>query len=223
MGMKWRLIRANVKVTFLLLSFLLVFYCSGAQTDCDLKKSANDIFVYACKSSDSKLKSITSTFLVEATPSLLAAHVMNIEEYTAWQYKVIKTELLERISDQELIYRGEVQAPWPVSNRDLVVRLKISQDPITKVMTILANSIPNYLPEKSGIVRVPRSETKWVITPVDRDRLKVEYFFVVDPGGSLPSWLVNLTIAEGPYKTFQNLIARIGDGTPISPLAFIRD
>lgn len=221
--MEWRLIRANTRVAFLLLSFLLFFYPSGAQTDCDLKKSANDIFVYACKSNNSKLKSITSTFMVEATPSLLAAHVMNIEDYTAWQYKVVKTELLERISDQELIYHGEVQAPWPVSNRDMVIRLRISQDPGTKVMTILANSIPNYLPEKSGVVRVPHSETKWIITPVGKDRLQVEYFFVVDPGGSLPGWLINLTIAEGPYKTFQNLIARLGDGTLISPLAFIRD
>jgi len=27
----------------------------------------------------------------------------------------------------------------------------------------------------------------------------------IDPGGSLPVWLVNMAMAEGPYLTFVNL------------------
>lgn len=206
----------------LVLTVCLVRLVAVAQTDCELRRSDNNIFVYACKVSESKLKAIRANFFLPTTASVLAGHILNVEKYTEWQYNIIKAEVLEVISDLELIYHAEVKAPWPVSNRDLVVRLKITQDPQTNVMTFSIVSIPDYIPPRKGIVRVPRSEGKWTITPVT-DGLKINYSFLVDPGGSLPSWLLNLSIAEGPHKTFSNLTTRIKAGTQIKPSALIKD
>lgn len=192
------------------------------QTDCDLKRSQDSIFVYACKVHDSKIKAIRASFMLPTTLSALAAHILNVEAYTEWQYNIIKTEVLEVISDLELIYRAEVKAPWPVSNRDLVVRLKITQDPVTRVMTFSIVSVPDYIPPYEGIVRVPKSEGKWVITPVG-DRLQIDYSFIVDPGGSIPSWLINFSIAEGPYRTFYNLSKRIRSKDPVKSVQVIKD
>lgn len=194
-----------------------------SQSDCELRKSEGDILVYACKTPDAKLKSITSSFVVETTPSNLVGHLLDIEHYSSWQYRMIESQVLKRISESEIIYRGEVQAPWPVSNRDVVLRLKINQDSITRVMNFTIVTVPGLFPEKNGVVRVPRSEGKWVVTPIGKNKLKVDYSFVVDPGGSIPGWLVNLTIAEGPYKTFQTLINRIREGVPVPAARFIRD
>jgi hypothetical protein len=206
----------------LIITLWLLSVVSLAQTDCELRRSENNIFVYSCKMNSSRLKAIRANFSLPTTPSVLAGHLMNVGAYTEWQYNVIKTEVLEVISELEVIYRAEVKAPWPVSNRDLVVRLKIEQDPVTKVMTFTIISIPDYIPEYKGIVRVPKSEGKWVITP-KVDRLAIDYSFVVDPGGSIPSWLLNLSIAEGPHRTFSNLTNRIKSGVKVSPLERIRD
>ncbi|QOI98564.1 MAG: hypothetical protein HRU69_14220 [Flammeovirgaceae bacterium] len=192
------------------------------QTDCELKRSQDSIFVYACKLTDSKVKAIRASFTLPTTPSVLAAHILNVEAYTEWQYNIIKAEVLEVIGDLELIYRAEVKAPWPVSNRDLVVRLRITQDPATRVMTFSIVSIPDYIPPYDGIVRVPKSEGKWVITPLN-NRLKIDYSFIVDPGGSVPSWLINFSIAEGPYRTFHNLSKRIKSHNLIKSVQVIKD
>lgn len=194
-----------------------------SQSDCELRKSEGDILVYACKTPDAKLKLITSTFVLETTPSILVGHLLDIENYSTWQYRMIESQVLKRVSESEIIYRGEVQAPWPVSNRDVVLRLKINQDTVTHVMNFTIITVPGIFPEKSGVVRVPRSEGKWVVTPIGKNKLKIEYSFVVDPGGSIPGWLVNLTIAEGPFKTFQTLINRIREGVPVPAARFIRD
>jgi hypothetical protein len=213
-------IRLALWITLLMVSTQSFVY---SQSDCELRKSEGDIFVYACKSPDEKLKSITSTFVLETTSSNLVGHLLDIENYSTWQYRMIESQVLNRVSESEIIYRGEVQAPWPVSNRDVVLRLKINQDTVTRVMNFTIVTVPGIFPEKSGVVRVPRSEGKWVVTPIGNNKLKVEYSFVVDPGGSLPGWLVNLTVAEGPYKTFQTLINRIREGVPVPAARFIRD
>lgn len=206
----------------LTLFLVLLRVIASAQTDCELRRSDENIYVYACKVTDSKIKSIRADFILPTTPSVLAGHILNVAAYTEWQYSIIKTEVLEVISDLELIYRAEVKAPWPVSNRDLVVRLKVSQDPETKVMIFSIISIPDYIPPNKGIVRVPKSEGKWIITP-EKNQLKIEYSFLVDPGGSVPSWLLNLSIAEGPHKTFSNLTGRIKSGIKVVPAPGIID
>jgi hypothetical protein len=204
----------------LLLILVFATGLTSPSSECELRKSKDGIQVFACDTPDSKLKSISATFQLDASISTLASHVMDIAAYPHWQYKVSETELIERVNEHELVYRGEVKAPWPVSNRDLVVRLRISQDPKTKVTKILAISEPDRFPQKQGVVRVPKSETRWVITPISNTRLQVEYYFSVDPGGSIPGWLLNLTIAEGPYQTFKSLIARINTDVPVKPVSF---
>jgi hypothetical protein len=205
---------------------LILVFATGLTSppgECDLRKAKDGIKVYACETPDSKLKSITATFQLEASLSTLASIIMDIEQYPTWQYKVIQTELIKRFSDRELLYRGEVKAPWPVSNRDLVIRLSITQDSKTKVTRITAVSEPGSFPEKNGVIRVPKSETRWVITPVNDTELKVEYYFLVDPGGSIPGWLLNLTIAEGPYQTFKSLMEKVKDDVAVKELSFIHN
>jgi len=211
------------KVIVLVIVLASVSSTLYAQQDCELRKSEGNILVYACKTPDAKLKSITSTFVLETTPSVLVGHLLDIENYSSWQYRMIESQVLNRVSETEIIYRGEVQAPWPVSNRDVVLRLKINQDTVTRAMNFTIVTVPGFYPEKSGVVRVPRSEGKWVVTPIGKNKLKVEYSFLVDPGGSIPGWLINLTVAEGPYRTFQTLINRIKEGVPVPSARFIRD
>ena len=46
---------------------------------------------------------------------------------------------------------------------------------------------------------------------VNGSDLKVSYFLNVDPGGSIPAWLVNLAVAEGPYESFRNLKRQLSE------------
>ena len=211
------------KYSLLTLLFSITCFFARGQEECELRKSEHGISVYACKVTDSKLKSIKAEFIVPARPSVLVGHMLNVDQYIQWQYRMIEAAPLKRVSDREVIYRSEVQAPWPVSNRDLIVNFSVKQDPNTKVMTFTLKGIPEYVPHKKGVVRIPRSEGKWVVTPIGKDKVKVEYSLKVDPGGSIPAWLLNLSIAEGPYESFRNLIDRINKGTPVTPASFIID
>lgn len=104
-----------------------------------------------------------------------------------------------------MYYYSEVDIPWPISNRDFIAHLTVSQDPQTKVVTISGPTEANYLPVKPNIVRVNHSNGKWILTPAKNNIVHIDYTLEVDPGGTIPVWLVNLFATSGPVETFKKM------------------
>jgi len=187
----------------------MFFFPAFAQQGCSLRKDQDSVKVYACEIDDLKFKSIKATFSVNATLSTLTAFVLDIDRYPEWQYNTTRPRVLRRITEKRLIYYTVVEAPWPISDRDMVVDLSASQDPQTKTVTIVTNGVPDYIPQEGGFVRVPMSTATWTIKSVSPTKLDVEYTIRIDPGGSVPAWMVNMVCAEAPYVSFRNLREKI--------------
>ncbi len=179
-----------------------------AQIDCSLRKNSNGIRVYACPVKDSNIKSIKSTFELEADLNQVVAVLQDVPAYTEWQYHMIKSKLVSQ-GKNELIYYSEIAAPWPVSNRDLVVQLKFSYDSAKRILVVDATGMPALLDPVEDIIRIPHLRAKWTIQKVKENHLKVEYDLRVDIGGSIPAWLMNMAQAEGPFETFSRLKTQI--------------
>ncbi|MEK6780756.1 MAG: START domain-containing protein [Bacteroidota bacterium] len=158
---------------------------------------------------NSKIKSLKTVLEVHATTQQIIDIVLNVKDYNNWQYHTINAHIVERKSESELIYYTEIVSPWPASNRDLVVHLKVNHDKAKKQIIITAHSIPDFIPEKEGIVRVPMSKSRWIVKPVNESTLSVEFTMLVDPGGSVPTWLINLVAAQAPYESFRNFKNKI--------------
>lgn len=194
-----------LKLSITLSFFTLIQLASYGQSDCILRKDQDDIKVFTCKAENSKLKLIKATFTINISSVELIDLVKNVAGYNQWQYNTINAHLVKMISDKELIYYAEVVAPWPISNRDLVVHLRVEQDSLSSSITILANSLPDYIPIKKGIVRVPMSKSKWIISPITETSASIEYTMLINPGGSVPLWMVNMVAEEAPYRSFRDL------------------
>jgi hypothetical protein len=175
------------------------------QNDWKLKTEKEGIKVYAGVVPDSKIKAVKAVGEYNATASELVALLMDIKTSPDWVYHVKSCKMISQVSPSELYYYLEISVPWPASNRDLVVHLKVSQDPDTKIITIDAPAVPGLVPVKKGIVRIDESTGKWTITPLGTDRIRVEYMVHVNPGGSVPSWVVNLFATEGPFEIFKHI------------------
>jgi hypothetical protein len=181
----------------------------SSQTDCALRKDKDGVRVYTCLAEHTKFKSIKASFEVHATPEQVIDIVLNANDYNNWQYHTINAHVLKQKSETELIYYTEIVSPWPASNRDLVVHLKVEHDIATRNIKVYANSIPDYIPTKEGIVRVPMSKSQWTVKPIDESTLQIEFTMLVDPGGSVPAWLINMVAAEAPYESFRNFKNKI--------------
>ncbi|MBS1977613.1 MAG: hypothetical protein JST46_09590 [Bacteroidetes bacterium] len=186
-----------------------VISAAWGQGGCNLKLKKDSISVYSCKAKTSKFNVVKATFPVHARLSELASIVFDIDHMKEWQYETLRAELLKRISETEIIYYTEVKAPVLTDNRDFVIHLKADQNPRTKVLTIVAESLPNYIPRKRNIVRVPYSKAIWTVTRTGNNHLHVEYTIDIDLGGAVPPWMVNLVSHQAPYETFSALRSKI--------------
>ena len=170
-----------------------------------LKTNKDSIAIFTRTFPDSKFKAIKVEVELDATLSQLVAVILDVNTGGEWVYSTKSSVLLKQVSPSELYYYSEVNVPWPAANRDFIAQLKAVQDSHSRVVTIYGPTFPDYLPVKKDIVRVRRSEGKWIISPVAKNRVRVEYTLRVDPGGDLPAWLVNMFASKGPYESFRKL------------------
>jgi len=189
----------------LLLSFMLVLAQTlvFGQNAWKLNTDKEGIKVYTSEFAGSNVKAIKVECEMDASATQLVALLMDVNTSADWVYRTKSCKLIKQVSPSELYYYSEVNMPWPVSNRDFVAHLVVSQNPVTKTVEIDGPAVPGMVPEKKGVVRIDHSMGKWTIIPIDPDHIRVEYTLHTEPGGSLPAWMVNMFAAEGPMQVFK--------------------
>lgn len=192
----------HLLITSLALLFSLISFGQDTWT---LKTNKDGIAIYTKTIENSNYKGIRVKCSLPATLSQFVAVIMDVNTATEWLYSTKSSTLLKQVSPAEVYYYSEVGLPWPLSNRDFICHLTARQDPRTKVVTIDGPVVPDYMPQKDGIVRVTHSSGKWIITPAENNTVNIEYTLEADPGGSIPAWLVNLFVTKGPMESFRKL------------------
>jgi len=192
----------KVKFLFVLSTMLLTLTVVQAQNNWELRRNENGITIYSRRSTNGKIVELRLQCQLNATPGQLVAQILNISHYSDWVYGNKRSGVIKKVSDQDLVYFTEAHLPWPVQDRDLVLDLNISPATASAPLTITVKSIPGYLPPKKHFIRIPYSLAVWKVTPIPGNKIAIDYTFSLDPGGSIPAWLVNLTVATGPYKSF---------------------
>lgn len=191
-------------VPVVLLSWITVF--AHAQTDCKLRKNEDGIKVYTCNTDTSKFKSIKVECELKCSLDKLGNCLFDVENYTQWQFKTVESKTVEKISRSEFIYYTKIEAPWPVSDRDMVVRFRSNRS--DHQLMVSANSIHGIVAEKEDLVRVPASRSQWIVKEKGKELLEINYSIQIDPGGNVPAWLVNWVCANAPLQSFQALKKR---------------
>lgn len=203
-----------MKITFInglmfFLNFNLLMQFSGEKLhgsdEWKLKKYENGIAVYNRHDENSDFKELKAVMQIKTSLSSIVALLNDWESYPKWVYRCDKSTTLKQISETELIHYQTVKGIWPVESRDFVVKVKITQDPVTKVVKQIATSMPDYYPRQQDHVRITEFRAAWTLTPLKNGIVNLEYQLFVNPGGAVPAWIVNLAAIDGPYETSYNL------------------
>lgn len=171
----------------------------------ELKKDQDGIKVYSRTGDSSKFDELKVETTLQGKLSSLAAVLLDIGNYPHWSFNSKKAYILKRIGPTELYFYSLIHSPWPAGDRDLAVHLHIRQDSGNRRLYISADEEANYIPEKKGIVRIPRSIERWVVTSATGNRITITYELHLDPGASAPAWLINSFATKGPFETFTHL------------------
>jgi hypothetical protein len=171
----------------------------------ELEKETDGLKVYLRDAANSNVKEVKIETIFDESMSTVISLLKDVPAYPNWVYKCIEATRLEASTNTSSLYYCKVDFPWPMSDRDFVAKSKLRQDPNTKHVFIDVKGLNNYLDEKEDIVRIEEIEIHYEFIPLSNGQVKMLYRLHSNPGGSIPTWLVNMVIENGPINTVKGM------------------
>ncbi len=168
-------------------------------------KDKNGIKVFLRKTPLSQVKVFKSKMVLDVDLATAVGFLYDEQRWLDWMILCNKVDVLNFISKKEQIIYMVNKAPWPVSKRDGIMRRKTFKDIADGSIYLEMCSIPTYIPEKEGHVRVPLLVGYGQVRPISDNKVEIVYEILVDPGGWIPVWLVNMQVVATPYLTLRNM------------------
>jgi hypothetical protein len=157
----------------------------------------------------SPLQEVRGKTRVQATLNAVMALLKDAPFNARWVYRSGGARILAQNGYEQAYVYGVVDAPWPMSDRDTVVRFDYQQDPQTRTIRIDIVNFPDYIPPLDGLVRVPEFGGFWLLRPEPGGWVEVTYQVYGDPGGFIPVWLANQAAAVSVTRTLLNMDAAV--------------
>ncbi len=171
----------------------------------ELVFESKDLVVQRRDYEDSQLKEIKGVTRVKASLNALMALLKDAEFNHHWVYRSGGATVLREVGYAQAYVYGIVDAPWPMRDRDTVVRFDYQQHAVTKAITIEITNFPGFIATKDGFVRVPRFGGYWKLQPETNGWVKVIYQVYGDPGGWIPVWVANQAAVISVKRTLHNM------------------
>jgi len=199
----------NCLRTFLL---LLIFESPiFAQNEWTTLKEKDGIKISSRHSPSSPFNDIRVELDLTGNIDQLEAILMDVSRYKEWSYATKISKLVKSIGPGKLIYYTEIEVPWPATNRFFYANFELKKKLNEKSMHVIAENILNYQPVPKDLVQVPLTRGTWNITTITNKSIHVDYVLEMDPGGSLPVWVLNLFSTKGPLESFENIKKKMND------------
>lgn len=187
------------------LIFITLFLESSAQYDWKLDKDRDGIKIYLSDVAGTSYKAVKVECTFPGTYTKLFNILTTVSRNSEWVYNSKTNYILKQTNPLDFIYYSETRFPWPLSNRDAVIHVRIRTDSMPKFFTSAGTGEPKFIPERSGKVRLPHYSSYWKVTMPTPQTIHIYYILEADPGGNIPAWLSNVFVDKGPYETFKKL------------------
>ncbi|MDP1541238.1 MAG: START domain-containing protein [Moraxellaceae bacterium] len=161
-----------------------------------------DIRVYLKRSAVSAYQDVYSVTTLSGNTLAIEAILNDAAAMSDWAARVNHARIIKREKNQVWMYI-QYRLPYPLKPRDVVVVATRNQN--NGVISIDSKAVKGALPEQDGWVRLTQVESRWRLTPLQRNRVKVELWGSALPGGVVPSMIYNYNLPDDAMQTFRML------------------
>jgi hypothetical protein len=160
------------------------------------------------ESSGDTLSAFRGEGVVHAHVLQVLAVILDVREVERWAYGVTSARSVRHIDDRtELIYLYS-NTPWPVRDRDMVVRRTVSVMKPGEEFAISLRCEPNGARPRADMIRVRECESSFRVRKIDAENTAVIYEMSLDPEGRVPHWASAWVARTAPVKTLLAIESR---------------
>lgn len=178
-----------------------------AEQQWDLKRDKSGVQVYTQEVEGSLFNRFKGVTVVDASLSSIAALLMDGENMSNWMHQTKKVATVETLSDSERVAYMLTNLPWPVRDRELIVKNRITQDESGAVVYEM-QQLKGYESDLMGKNVEVESLVGYVkATPLGDGKTELVYVCHLKPGGNLDliSGIANMLVVDTPYHTLKNV------------------
>jgi len=172
-----------------------------AQTNWKLIKNENDIQVYTRKVPNYEIEEIKITAKFKSSVQGFLALLLDVPVLSQYIYGCTFAKMVREEKPNQHLFYQQIYMPWPFSNRDGYFLQHIYREKNSATILVQTEAAPGAYPKEIDYVRIPELRASWKIIPISTTELIAEYRVLLQPGGEVPAWLVNLFIDKAPYQT----------------------
>ncbi len=189
-------------ILLLILTFILNPLVAN---DHEWKKSLDkdEILIYTRKINASKFDEFRAETRMSGSINKFRQIITDIDNYHEWLPDCKSAEIVERPNPNEITYHMMIKAPFPISDRDVIQQLILSETRNRLIVEI--TSRPDRIEKVKNYVRMKIAYGRWTIQQATDEEIDIEFQYAADPGGNVPAWLVNSFVVKNPHKTLLNL------------------
>jgi len=152
------------------------------------------------------LKAFKVVTTVDAELPQVLMFINDSEQFHRWIFMLKEARILSPTDVNGVSYNHMItKVPWPIRNRDVVVKAVISYDKNLGEVIINSDAAPDYIPQDADLVRIRESSASWRINKLSNGTLRLELTSHAEPGGVIPKWLSNMVILQLPKHMFSRL------------------
>jgi len=180
-----------------------------AQTPWVKIREKNGIVLSKRSVPDSPISEFKGETIIDARLEVVEAVLRDIPAYAEFMYNCREGRLIKAYTKDDLIILNVTDMPWPLADRDVVVRSIVSKDFQHGVFSVVLQGLPEpessrYCPVRKDRVRMHDLQGIFIIEIVDREHTRMSYIVHADPVG-IPSTLTNFFSDDNPYGTLTGI------------------
>lgn len=178
----------------------------------------NNIKVWTFKDPKNTVMSYKAETTFDVPIERAVALVLDVNNAPKWVPNVAKAEVLSRDDQKgEFTLYMVLDFPFPLKDRDMVVKGKISKDS-NGIISIKNKAITQGKAVDANFVRLKNYEGDWTFQKISANKVKVSTTGFADPEGSIPQSVTNMLVEQQPYQMLQKMKAELAKNKSLPAL-----
>jgi len=176
----------------------------AASDDWALEKDTKGIQLFTRQVADSPFEEVKATTVINAPIERVVSVFGDGSTCAAWRGNCKSSRILRQPEENERYIHMVLDLPWPLSDRDMVVRSLSSVDEQNKTATVDIVSVEGEYPEQKYIRASTRAH--YSLALIEPGKIALTYIVHVDLGGDISPRIINPELTASTFEEIARLI-----------------
>jgi len=175
-------------------------------------KRADDIQLFSSAVSGTVILMVKAVAVIDADINSVKTVINDVAHHPDWLPYLTETRVLEQKTATDRLLYSRFDASWPARDRDVVYRVRITQNEDGSITYQQQSQQSFLMPEQDDYVRATLMQGSYSLMPVDGNQTRVELLLHADPRGKLPLWIVNIIKQKLPFELLKGMRRKLAEG-----------